>query len=147
MTALTVVDSFINFKRMAIVGVSRKNKFGTLAYKELKSKGYDVVAVNRNLDTFDGDTCYTTLQSIPTPVEGAVICISKSNVMSALEDAVNANVNYVWVQQGAGSDQAKAFCDEHKLNAVFGQCILMHTKPVTGIHAIHRFFWRLYMGI
>lgn len=147
MTALTVIDSFINFKRIAVVGVSRKNKFGNVIYKEMASKGYAVTPVNPNLETFENATCYPTLEAIEHPVEGAVICVKKDKVLDVLNRAENANIRYVWIQQGAGSDEAKAFCDAHQLNAVFGQCILMHAKPVKGLHAIHRFFWRLYMGL
>lgn len=47
------VDSFLNSKNFAVVGVSGKSSmFGNTIYKELKKKGISVFGVNTNLENF-----------------------------------------------------------------------------------------------
>ncbi|MDP8245768.1 MAG: CoA-binding protein [Candidatus Hinthialibacter antarcticus] len=143
MTAVSIAESFVYLKRLAVVGVSRHQKFGNVIFKELSAKGYDVVPVNPKMESFEGAICYPSLDSITEPVEGVVVVVGKEKVLDVLKDAVKANVRYVWVQQGAGSDETKNYCNQNGLHAVFGQCILMYAKPVGGIHAVHRFVWRM----
>ncbi|MBZ0256789.1 CoA-binding protein [bacterium] len=143
MTAVSIAESFVYLKRLAVVGVSRNNKFGNVIYKELVSKGYEVVPINPKMETHEGAPCYPSLEAVPGTVEGAVIAVGKENALCALEDAKRSNIRYVWLQQGAGSDEAKKYCDDNGLHAVFGQCILMYAKPISGLHAIHRFVWKL----
>ena len=53
------VNEFLHQKKIAVVGVSRnKSKFGNMIYRELKSRGYQVMAVNPNADMVEGDRCY-----------------------------------------------------------------------------------------
>jgi predicted CoA-binding protein len=45
------VENFIGQPKVAVVGVSRDSKkFGNMAYKALKQKGYQVYPINRNVE-------------------------------------------------------------------------------------------------
>jgi hypothetical protein len=50
------------------------------------------------------------------------------------------------MQQGAESPVAIGYCEEHGIDVVHGECIMMFAAP-TGIHRLHRwlrgFFGRL----
>ena len=47
MTSKAAIQAFMALKTLAVAGVSRNpNKFGTMVYKDLKSKGYTVYPVN-----------------------------------------------------------------------------------------------------
>lgn len=142
MTTQTPAEAFADLKTLAVIGVSRKKKFGNFIYNELKSRGYDVYPVNPHMQSFDGAPCYSSLSDAPDDIEAAVICVSRDRVMDALRDASAKGIKRVWIQQGAGSDEAKAFCAEQGLEAVFGQCILMYARPVGGIHGFHRWLWK-----
>src|SRR5678810_1190851 len=70
------VQDFLAQKRIAVAGVSRDKSHhpvGNLIYHRLKSTGHDVFAVNPNMESFEGERCYPTLQSIPGGVDGVVI--------------------------------------------------------------------------
>lgn len=50
---------FLKSKRIAVVGISRNNaKFGNAMFRELKSRGYDMVPVHPELETFEGSSCF-----------------------------------------------------------------------------------------
>jgi len=55
-----------------------------------------------------------------------------------VRDAYAAGIRRVWMQQGAESDAAIAFCDEHRMSVVFGECILMFSEPAQFFHRAHR---------
>jgi hypothetical protein len=42
------------------------------------------------------------------------------------------------MQQGAESDEAIAFCEEHGIGAVDGECIMMFARPTPFPHNAHR---------
>ncbi|MBI1390163.1 MAG: CoA-binding protein [bacterium] len=136
-------SQFTSLHRLAIAGVSRNEKFGNTIHRELTRRGYDAVAVNPNLSEFDGGPCYPDLKSIPGGVEGVVVATSPHNALNVLRDAAECGIRYAWVQQGGGSNEAKSYCDEHGIEAVFGECILMYAGKPTGIHAFHRWLWGL----
>ena len=47
---------------IAVVGATDDpHKYGSVIYRDLKRKGYEVFAVNPNRDTVDGDPAYSSL--------------------------------------------------------------------------------------
>jgi len=60
------IDEFIAQPAVAIAGASRDGKkFGNAVYRDLKSKGYHVFAVNPNAAIIEGDPCYPSLSALP----------------------------------------------------------------------------------
>jgi predicted CoA-binding protein len=137
-------QDFIKCKRIAIVGVSRTNsKFGNATYRELKTRGLQVVPVHSEMVEFDGDPCYKNIQDITPSVEGVFINISPPGVIAVLEDAIKAKVNKIWLQQGSESEEAIKFGKENGLSIASNGCILMYAEPVSSFHAFHRWIWKL----
>ena len=141
----TNVENFVGQHKLAVVGVSRDtNKFGNAAYKALKEKGYQVYAINRNVETIEGDRCYASLDTLPEKVEGVVIVVPPTETEKVVREADAAGIKNVWMQQGAESDEAIQYCREHGLNEVHGECIMMFAPPVTSVHRWHRGAWKLF---
>ena len=70
------IQDFINLKNIAVVGVSRNDKkFGNLAYKELKERGYQVYAVNPAMKEFQGEPCYPDLSALQGKVDGVLLTV------------------------------------------------------------------------
>jgi len=144
MVTKKAVDDFLKQKKWAFVGVSgNKNKFGSTAFKELKKKGIDVVAVNPNLKTWGGEPVYPSLSDIPHSVEAALIVVSPSKAMQIVQEAVELGVKHIWLQKGAESAEAIAYCQEKGVNCIHGECILMFAGPVGFPHSLHRFIWKI----
>lgn len=139
------IQDFIQSKRLAVVGVSRSSqKFGTAIYTELKTRGFDVYAVNPNMDTINGDKCYHTLGELAGQVDGAVICLPPHKAAPVIREAAAAGIRRLWLQQGAQSAETEQAAREAGVSPVTGKCILMYAGEVKSVHAFHRFFARLF---
>jgi uncharacterized protein len=134
----------MELKSIAVVGVSRnKDKFGNAIYRDMKSKGYKVMAVNPKLDMAEGDRCYAGLGALPEVPEGVILCINPMETVPVIEEAARLGIKYIWLQQGANSPEAEAKCQELGLNVVSGECVFMFLEPVQSIHGFHRFINKL----
>jgi uncharacterized protein len=135
---------FAKCRRLAVVGVSRvRRKYGNLAYRELKARGLDVMAVHPELASMGGDACFKSLADLPRPAEGVVICVQPDKVPEILRQAVTAGIRRVWLQQGAESQAATDLAAELGLSLAQGECILMYAPRVRSFHRLHRGLWRL----
>jgi len=142
MNSKKIVEDFLSQKKIAIVGVSRKKtKFGNAIYKELKQKGYNVFPVNLNMQTFEGDTCYPDLLSLPEIVDAVVINIPPAQAENVLREVKQAGINKVWLQQGSQSESAVKYCEENGIDCVSNECILMFAQPSAFIHRAHKWIW------
>lgn len=132
------IEAFLAQPALAIVGVSRSGeKFGNVILRELRAKGRHIYPLHPVAKMIDGVTCYAHIADMPEPVTGMVINVSPADAVTALRDAAEAGIRHVWLQQGCESPYAANLCIELGLDAVLGECILMHAEP-TGIHRVHR---------
>ncbi len=142
MNTKSAVEGFLAERTLAVVGVSRDaRKFGNVVYKDLKSKGYRVFAVNPNTTSIDGDPCYPDLASLPETPGGVVVVVPPSSSELVVRDAKAADVRRVWFQQGAESPEAVKFCEANGMSVVAGECIFMFTEPMAFFHKPHRWLW------
>ena len=142
------IQAFVAQKTVAVVGMSRAPRsFSVNAAKELKSKGYRIFPVNPNATEIQGEKCYPSLGALPEKVGGALLVTPPAATEKAVREAVEAGVPHLWIQQGAESKEALAFCKEKNLSAVSGHCILMFAEPVGSFHRVHRWFKNLFQGL
>lgn len=142
------IDAFLQQKKIAVVGASRnKDKFGNMIYKDLKSAGFQVMAVNPNADMVDGDRCYAGLGALPEKPDGVLVVIPSKQGVEIIEEIARMGVRHVWVQQGANSPEIDKRMEELDLIAVSGECIFMFLEPVKSVHSFHRFFRRIFGGM
>ena len=139
------ITAFVETKHLALVGVSaRKSKFGNAIHKALKRRGYQVYPVHRSLAEVGGDKCYRSLAELPDAVESLIICTKAKHAIALVIEAKEKEIKRIWFQQGADFSEAIAAAEKHGIDYVKGKCILMYATPVTGIHAVHRFFVKLF---
>jgi predicted CoA-binding protein len=144
-TNKALVDDFVAQKTLAVVGVSSNpNKFGSFAYRELKSRGYRVFPINPNLEKIGEDRCYPRLTALPEKVDCVLIVVPPKETEKIVKEADEAGIKRVWMQQGAESEAAIQFCHEHGVNEVHGECIIMFTNPVKSFHKLHRGLAKLF---
>lgn len=140
----THIQEFVDGKRIALAGASRApNKFGNAAYKELKSRGYEVFLLHPEAKEIDGAPCYPSLAALPDKVDGMVISVPPANSEKLLREAAAAGLHNVWLQAGAETPELIALGQDLGLNLVSGKCILMYAPPVKSFHWWHRAFCRV----
>ena len=138
------IDEFWQLRRIALVGLSRDPKhFSQSVWKELRGRGYDVVPVNPKTDAIDGQPCFTRVQDIVPPVEGALVMTPPRVTERVVEDCAEAGVTRVWLLGGAGvgasSPKAVAFCESHGMQTVSGHCPFMFLPGTPFFHQVHGF--------
>lgn len=150
MTTLAVVaNDFLGQRRIALVGVSRDPRdLSRSLFRELRSRGYDVVPVHPSLESVDGVSCVRRLQEIAPPVDGALLMTPPAVTDHVVRDCKEAGVTRVWMHRGAGrgavSPTAVAYCHDHGLAVVAGACPFMFLPQAGFLHRTHGFFARLF---
>jgi uncharacterized protein len=147
MSSKAAIDDFIAQPVLAIAGASRDSKkFGNAVYRELKAKGYHVLAVNPNATTVEGDPSYPSLAALPEKVGGVVIITQPAETEKLVQEAAQAGIPRVWMQQGAESATAIAFCQKNGMTLVSGECIMMYQPNPAFFHNLHKFIKELVGG-
>jgi hypothetical protein len=145
--SLETIQDFLAQKRIAMVGVSRNPRdFSVMLFKELVSRGYDVVPVNPRVPEVQGRRCFARVQDIQPAVDAVLLMTSPGVTEVVVGDCAAAGVKRVWMYRaggtGAVSDKAIAFCRERGIAVVPGECPYMFL-PHAGLHRVHGFIRRI----
>lgn len=144
MSSRADVDDFLAQKTLAVVGVSRNSqKFGNAIFNELKAKGYQVYPVNPQAEKIGEDKCYPSLAALPAGVEGVVVVVPPAKAEQVVQDAAQAGIKRVWLQQGAQTSAAIKAAQDKDLRVIAGECILMYARPAAFFHRAHGFVWKM----
>jgi uncharacterized protein len=149
-TAEAAIDDFLAQKRIAVAGVSREpggKHGGSIIYKRLKERGYEVFAVNPNTDTVEGDPCFCDLASIPGGVDAVVIATTPAVAPSVARECKELGITRVWMHRSFGggsvSSEAHAYCRQNGIASIAGGCPLMYGPTSDGGHR----FMRVFVGL
>ena len=84
-------------RSVALVGIPRSFKIGTLFLMALKDQGFagPIYPVNPNATEIDGLRSYPRVADLPDPVDMAIVMVPKARVMDVLEDCARKNVKIV----------------------------------------------------
>ena len=135
-------EQFLQHRRIAVTGVSRtpESHGANVVYRRLREVGYEVVPVNPNADTVEGDTAYPDLRSIPGGVEAVVIGTRPDRAQATVEEAAELGVTDVWMHRSvdAGSVDAAAVAwgREHGMTVIDGACPLMFGRASDRAHRV-----------
>lgn len=151
-----LVQDFLAQKKIAVVGVSDKRDTGcNLSYKKFKENGYQVFPVNPRIATYDGQTCYPDLQSIPDRVDGVFILASPKVTEKIVQQCVDLGIKHVWMHCMMGtkpglasgmtsvSQPAVEICKANGIAVIPGSCPNQFLKADFG-HALMRGMWRMF---
>jgi len=115
-------------KVWAVVGANQNpEKYGNMIYKKLKSRGYEVYAVNPLYDMVEGDQCYKDLTSIPELPEVIDMVVTPKRAKPVIEEAAKLGIKYIWFQPGTYDDEVLELAKNLGLEAVQA-CALVATR-------------------
>jgi uncharacterized protein len=141
--SLNIIQDFLAQKRIAIIGVSRNEKhFSRMLFNEFSRRGYVAVPVNPNAYQIAGSHCFSRVQEIKPVVDAALLLTPSPLMIGVLRDCAEAGIKRVWIYglkgEAAVDPKALAFCNEHGMRVVPGECPFMFF-PNNGFHALHGF--------
>jgi uncharacterized protein len=126
-----------------MVGISHDpSNFSVMLFRELCRRGYDVIPVNPNISELRGQRCFARVQDIHPAVDAALLMTSPAVTDTVVRDCAEAGIHRVWMYRaggkGAVSPNAVAFCRDHGIEIVPGECPFMFL-PHAGVHRLHGF--------
>ncbi|MDX1692015.1 MAG: CoA-binding protein [Acidimicrobiia bacterium] len=114
---------------VAVVGASDDlSKYGARIYRDLKSKGFRVFAVNPTRDTVDGDPCWPTLADLPEAPTIVDFVVPPRQTRRVLEECLELGYTNVWIQPGAEDEEVLSFLDQHGFNHLTNACIMVEAR-------------------
>ncbi len=136
--------TFLAARRIAVVGVSRNEKdFSRYVFRELATRGLDVVPVNPALAEAEGKRAFARVQDVVPPPEAALILVPRARAEEVVRDCLAAGVRRIWVHRGAGpgadSPPALALCRAKGVSVVQGLCPFMALDGSGFPHRVHGF--------
>ena len=138
------INLFMQQPNIAVVGVSRnKNKFGNAVYQTLKKKGIKVLPVNPHMTHFEGDKCFSSIETLPPDVKAVFVNTPPEKTIKIVESAINKGIQHLWLQQGSTDDEVIRYLQDKEVNYIADRCIMMFAEPVGSFHKIHRFLSKL----
>ena len=150
-----LVQNFLAQKKIAVVGVSDKRETGcNLAYTKFKENGYQVLAVNPRISTFNGDPCYPDLKSLPEKPDAVFLLTNPKVTDQIIQQCVEIGVKHVWMHCMMGtkpglatsmtsvSPSAVEVCKANGIEVIPGSCPNQYLNPDGG-HKFMRGLWSL----
>lgn len=125
-----LIEEFVNRKVWAVVGVSsNRRKFGNIIFRDLRAAGYDVYGVNPNESMAEGEMLYPTLADLPVVPDVVDIVVPPHITEQIVRECHDLGLRRVWMQPGAESAAAVAFCHENDIAVIAGgPCAMVHKK-------------------
>lgn len=138
------IENFLSYRRLAMVGVSRNAKdFSRTLFRELNSRGYDMVPVNPAVDEVEGVKCFGRVSEIEPAVQGALLMVPSRLSADVVKDCAAAGISQIWFYRGGGegavSPQALQTCEEYNISTIPGECPYMYLAGGAWYHGVHRF--------
>ena len=103
MKTAEAAQEFLGCRRFAVTGVSREpaNHGSNVVYKRLRESGYDVVPVNPNAETVEGDHCYRSLNEVPGEIDVVVIGTRPERAVETVQECIDRGVTRVWMHRAS----------------------------------------------
>jgi predicted CoA-binding protein len=109
----------------AVVGASRDpRRWGHRVLAELLRGGYTAYPVNPNAETILGVRAYPSIAALPETPQVVEFVTPPEVTERVLAECADRGVGLVWMQPGAGSEAAEAFCHAHGIGVINGACLL-----------------------
>lgn len=117
--------------KMALVGATNNStKFGNIIFRDMVSKGYDVVPINPRATTVNDVKAYPDLASASRDHDiGLVVyVVPPKHTLESLKEAGNLGLKKVWVQPGAGDRATRNYLDENGFEYLMDACVMVETR-------------------
>ncbi|MFN0166533.1 MAG: CoA-binding protein [Bryobacteraceae bacterium] len=148
---MSEVQEFLHLRRIAMVGVSRNPRdFSRALWNELRTRGFDMVAVNPAADDIDGQPCFPYVAGIEPEVDGVLVMTKPAETPAILEECAARGVRYAWLYRGVGKGAVDEWAAEKArglgITVIAGECPFMFLREAGFPHHLHGWFRRLTGG-
>ena len=116
--------------RIALVGASNDpHKFGNRIYRDLRSKGYDVIPVNPKDKQIEGDRTYSSIEMMEELPDIVNFVVPPPIAMKRAQEAVELGINHLWFQPGSESEELETWLKgTNGIKYLVNSCIMVETR-------------------
>ncbi|MCK9407599.1 MAG: CoA-binding protein [Bacteriovoracaceae bacterium] len=146
----SLITEFLQQPFIAVVGISSsKQTIANDICQKLRNGRRTVYAVGRNSTSFQNDSCYPDLASLPSPVQGVFVVARPVNVDRIVEECITLKIPRVWIHNMAGintasasgiSEQTRQQCRDHGITLIPGACPMMFVNNADFGHRCIKWF-------
>lgn len=124
-----LIREFVDQRIWAVVGASAdRSKYGNRLFRDLRQGGYTVYPVNPKGGEIEGVRAYPSLADLPQRAQVVDIVVPPKVTEEIVHQCAELGLNRVWMQPGAESEEAIAFCHRHHIKVVHHTCAMLHKK-------------------
>jgi len=122
-----------SFLYAVIWASSNPEKYGYKVLKDLLEAGYKVIPINPTEKEILRKKVYPTLSASKQEVDVAIFVTQPTITEKVLEEVKTLGVKKVWLQPGAQSDTAIAFCKKNMIECIHDACIMIQKNTEENI--------------
>jgi hypothetical protein len=124
-----LIQEFISQRVWAVVGVSLSpEKYGNKIFRDLRSAGYIVYAINPGGGKLDGQKLYPSLADLPERPAVVDIVVPPKITADIVRQCAELGLTRVWMQPGSESAEAIRFCQEQGIQVVHNACAMIRKR-------------------
>lgn len=121
-----LIEKFKNRENIAVIGATnKKNKYGYKVYKKLKRVKSKVFPINSNVDKIEKQNVYDDIKDIEIRIDAVSMIVNPKIGKKILEDINKLNINLVWFQPNAESNNLIKYCKDNNIEIIYGRCVLV----------------------
>ena len=94
-------------------------------FRSLRDSGYIVYPVNPRIGKVEGDRAYPTLADLPETPEVVDLVVPPAVTEQIVKEAGQLGLTRIWMQPGAESEAAIAYCQEHGIEVIYDACAMI----------------------
>lgn len=114
---------------LAVIGATdHAGKYGGIIYRDMKSKGFPVFAVNPYRDTVDGDPCWASVRDLPETPTIAVFVVPARRGIEVLAECAEVGIRNIWVQPGAFSPAFRDAVEAGDFDWIAEACVMVRAR-------------------
>src|SRR5512135_587106 len=111
------IEEFLKAEAFGVVGASSdRSKYGNRVLRCYQEHGRTAVPVNPREEEIEGTPCVAAVTDLPDNVSSISVITPPQVTERVVEQAAAKGIRNVWMQPGAESPRAVAFCREHGIN-------------------------------
>jgi predicted CoA-binding protein len=124
-----LIREFVGRRVWAVVGASAdRSKYGNRILRDLHLAGYIIYPLNPRETEIEGLRAYPTLADLPERPQVVDIVVPPRVTEEIVRQCAELGLSRVWMQPGAESEEAIAFCHDHDIKVVHHVCAMVHKR-------------------
>ena len=124
-----LISEFVGRRVWAVVGASQdRQKFGNRVFRSLRDSGYIVYPVNPKVGKVEGARAYPSLADLPETPDVVDVVVPPAVTEQIVKEAGQLGLKRIWMQPGAESDAAIAYCNEQGIQVIYDACAMVWKK-------------------